>query len=109
MEESSSSRPNLWFAVVAVLVAATVWAAVAMASGGSSAPSDTSSPTPSIPSYADPQPAFAADDGPHGHGNCPDEGDGGGGSTTPSTPSTPGTTPAPSTPSPQDGSSNPGL
>jgi hypothetical protein len=74
-------------------------------------------PTAPAASYDDPPPMFAAtDDGPHGHGPCPDMGGGGGGgggddgggSTTPSTPSTP-TTPSPSTPSEQDGSSNPSL
>ena len=34
MSETSPTRPSLWFVVVAVLVAAAVWATVALAAGG---------------------------------------------------------------------------
>ena len=103
MSETKSSRPSFWFAVVAVLVAATVWATVAMAAGGSG-----SSGTSSAPVYdAGPHSMFAASGGSHSSGDCPNMGgdSGSGGSST-----TPSTTPsAPTTPSTQNGSSNPGL
>jgi len=92
MSETSSSRPSLWFAVLAVAVAAAVWATVAMAAG--SAGSKASS---SPPAAFGGQPMYAASGGTHSQGDCPNMGSGSGGSTTPSTPST------------QNGSSNPGL
>jgi hypothetical protein len=94
MSETSSSRPSLWFAVLAVAVAAAVWATVAMAAG--SAGSKASS---SPPAAFGGQPMYAASGGTHSQGDCPNmgSGSGSGGSTTPSTPST------------QNGSSNPGL
>ena len=105
MSETSPTRPSLWFVVVAVLVAAAVWATVALAAGGGGSGSSGTSPTPS---YTDPQSLFTASEGRHGDGDCPHMGDGGGGPST--TPSAPSTAPsAPSTPSPEDGSSNPGL
>src|SRR4051794_23486037 len=103
MSESNSTRPSLWLAALAVLVGATVWAAVAMGSTGSPASGAGSVP----PSSASPPATFAATGDPHGHGNCPDEdGSGGSGSGNDSTPSAPN---PPSTPSQQDGSSNPSL
>jgi hypothetical protein len=105
MSETRSIRPSLLFAVAAVVVAAAVWATVAMAaSGGSGSGSNASlSPVASY-DYGGPSHGMFAADGDHPAGDCPNmggdsggSGDGGGGSTTPSTPST------------QDGSSNPSL
>jgi hypothetical protein len=97
MSETSSSRPALWFVLLAALVAAAVWATVAMAAGGSGS-SGTSS---QVPLYDGPHAMFAADDNGHARGDCPnmgsDNGGSGGGSTTPSSPST------------QDGSSSPSF
>jgi hypothetical protein len=95
---TGSSRPSLWFAVLAAFVAAAVWATVAMAAGGSG--SSGTSPPPA--SFGGPKAMYAAS-GSHAKGDCPNMGgSSGGGSTTPSAP-------APSTPSTQDGSSNPAL
>ena len=87
------------------LIAAAVWATVAMAAGGSSSGTSTSSPAAS---YDGPHAMFAASGGSNSQGDCPNMGDdnggsGGGSSTTPST-----TTPS-TAPSTQDGSSNSGL
>src|SRR5262245_27244263 len=105
MSETSSRRPILWLVVVAALVAAAVWATVAMAAGGSGS-SGTGSPAPS---FGGPRSTVAADDGPADR-DCPHMGGRGGGSGGDSTtPSTPDTTPAPSAPSTQDGSSSPSF
>ena len=106
MNEAKSTRPSFWFAVAAVLVAAAVWATVAMAAGGSSS-NGTSTGSPAA-TYDGPHAMFAASGGSQSQGDCPNMGDdnggsGGGSSTTPST-----TTPS-TTPSTQDGSSNSGL
>jgi hypothetical protein len=115
MSETSSARPTLWFAVAAVVVAAAVWATVAMAASNGSGSDPTSNGAPSpVASYdfgGPPHHSMYAADGDQANGDCPnmggdDGGSGGGGSTTPSTPET---TPAPSAPSTQDGSSNPSL
>jgi len=90
MTKTSSRRPSLWFAVLAVFVAAAVWATVAMAAGGSG-----SSSTSSTPVYAGPHTMFAASGGTHAAGDCPNMGGSNGGSST--------------TPSTQGGSSNSGL
>jgi hypothetical protein len=101
MSETSSRRPSLWFALAAAVVAAAVWATVAMAAGGSGS-SGTGSP---VASYDGAHSMYAAD-GSNTQGDCPNMGgSGGGGSTTPSTPTTPNS----SSPSTQDGSSNPAL
>ena len=104
MSETSPTRPSLWFVVVAVLVAAAVWATVALAAGGGASGSSGTSPTPS---YTDPQSLFAASEGRHGDRRLSAHGRRRRPSTTPSTPST--TPSAPSTPSTEGGSSNPGL
>jgi hypothetical protein len=101
MSETTSRRPSLWFAVLAVLVAAAAWATVAMAAGGSGS-SGSRSP---VASYDGPHAMFAADgqssaDCPNMGGDNGGSGGSGGGSTTPTTPATPST---------QDGSSNPSL
>jgi hypothetical protein len=93
MSETRSGRPALWIAVLAVLVAAAIWATVAMAAGGSRS-SGSGSPAASFAA----SPMYAATGGSNAQGDCPNMGgSGGGNSTTPSTPST------------QNGSSNPGL
>jgi len=106
MSETISGRSALWIAIVAAIVATAVWASVAMAAGGSTS-SGASASTPQT--YSDgPHAMFAASGGTHAAGDCPnmggDNGGGGGSSTTPST-----TPSAPTTPSTQDGSSNPSL
>lgn len=97
-ETRSSSRPSLWFAVVAVIAAAAVWATVAMAAGGSNSSGVSSSP---VASYDGPHSMFAAD-GEHPSGDCPNMGGDSGGSSG-------GGSTAPTTPSTQDGSANPSL
>ena len=108
MSETKSLRPSLWFAVAAVVVAAAVWATVAMASSGGSGSGSNGVPSPVASyDYGGPPPGMFAADGKHAAGDCPNMGGdsggsgGSGGSTTPDT--------TPSTPSTQDGSSNPSL
>jgi hypothetical protein len=106
MSETRSIRPSLLFAVAAVVVAAAVWATVAMAASGGSGSGSNGAPSPVASyDYGGPPAMFAAD-GDHAAGDCPNMGGDSGGSggsggsgdsTTPSTPST------------QDGSSNPSL
>lgn len=105
MSEVKSTRPSLWFAVAAVLVAAAVWATVAMAAGGSSS-NGTSTGAPAA-TYDGPHAMFAASGGSQSQGDCPNMGNDNGGSGGSST--TPSTTPSTTTPSTQDGSSNSGL
>ena len=105
MSEAKSTRPSLWFAVAAVLVAAAVWATVAMAAGSSSS-NGTSTGSPAA-TYDGPHAMFAASGGSQSQGDCPNMGNDNGGSGGSST--TPSTTPSTTTPSTQDGSSNSGL
>jgi hypothetical protein len=104
MSEATSTRPSLWFAVAAVLVAAAVWATVAMAAGGSSS-NGTSTGSPAA-TYDGPHAMFAASGGSQSQGDCPNMGNDGGSGGSPTAPST---TPSTTTPSTQDGSSNSGL
>jgi len=105
MSEAKFTRPSLWFAVAAVLVAAAVWATVAMAAGGSSS-NGTSTGSPAA-TYDGQHAMFAASGGSQSQGDCPNMGNDNGGSGGSST--TPSTTPSTTTPSTQDGSSNSGL
>ncbi len=92
--EPRPGLPVIWFAVLAALIAAGIWATVAMAAGGSGSSGSSGSSPPAAYS------PYAADSATRG--DCPDHnGGGGGGSTTPNS--------APATPSQQDGSSNPSL
>ena len=73
-----------------------------MAAGGSGSSTGSTGSTPPDAMYAGPHSPYTADG--MARGDCPEDGaNGGGGSTTPDT------APAPSTPSQQDGSSNPSL
>ncbi len=93
--ETRPGRTVVWFAVLAALVVAGVWATVAMAAGGSGSSGSSGSSPPAAYS------PFAANG--TATRDCPDHQSGGGGSTTPNS------APAPAAPSQQDGSSNPSL